>query len=525
MYFPFGWGTLSAGGSSSEELQYVRVPHVPFADCASAYGIAGTYQEGMIICTGEAGKDSCQGDSGGPMVTYKSPNNCEPIQWGVVSWGVGCAEEGKPGVYTNTAWYRSWLRQTMSGAEECEDIPTTAEVTTSEYFTQTWSAPWTAPEWEDRYFDVSIPLESGVSSGTINFPGESSYYGYNTRLRYHIFGGEVTLQFSSFVVESLYDGVSITFQRENNVAEEFLFSDSGSNDDYVASERAGSSEECDGRFSDFDSCYGADFDGDHGGPFVENASTWVGSGSGNITIEIFTDYYGNYAGFELDWSVSQEDESTTAEPTTAEPTTTEPTTEQATTTEVDPCATLACSHACYVDANDEGHCACPKGLDVGEDGLTCEENSEDNSETNEVSDQFIDPEDGTWRPLIGHPEYCVVKKYSSYSVGQPYQVGVCNASKRKSKFAYDEETGFLRHHSDKLEWNNFCVTAQDGNGSRLQTAVCDASDESMLWDYDSTNGHVHLRSDRKRCIVVGPIPTDSWMKISNKCATNAFGRF
>ena len=162
---------------------------------------------------------------------------------------------------------------------------------------------------------------------------------------------------------------------------------------------------------------------------------------------------------------------------------------------------------------------------MGEDGLTCEENSEDNSEPNEVSDQFIDPEDGTWRPLIGHPEYCVVKKYSAYSVGQPYQVGVCNADKRKSKFAYDVETGFLHHHSDRTEWTNFCVTAQDGNKSRLKTAICDASDDSMIWDYDSTNGHVHLRSDRKRCIVVGPIPGDSWMKISNRCATNAFGRF
>ena len=40
---------------------------------------------------------------------------------------------------------------------------------------------------------------------------------------------------------------------------------------------------------------------------------------------------------------------------------------------IKPCAALACSHACYVDDNDEGHCACPKSLVVGEDGLTCEE--------------------------------------------------------------------------------------------------------------------------------------------------------
>jgi hypothetical protein len=163
-------------------------------------------------------------------------------------------------------------------------------------------------------------------------------------------------------------------------------------------------------------------------------------------------------------------------------------------------------------------------MDVGADGLTCEFNQEDESEV-DVLDQFIDPEDGTWRPLLGFPDMCVIKKYSSYSVGQPYEVSICNPNKRKTKFAYDAETGFLRHQSDKTEWNNFCVKANDNNNSRLVVAVCDANDATMTWDYDSLNGHVHLRSDRKRCIVVGPIPGDSWMKISNKCATNAFGRF
>ena len=118
LYFPFGWGTTSAGGSVSEELQYVRVPHVSFADCAAFYGsMLNGYEDNMIICTGESGKDSCQGDSGGPMVTYKNQNNCEPVQWGVVSWGIGCAQAGKPGVYTNTAYYRGWLTETMDSYE------------------------------------------------------------------------------------------------------------------------------------------------------------------------------------------------------------------------------------------------------------------------------------------------------------------------------------------------------------------------------------------------------------------------
>ena len=107
-------------------------------------------------------------------------------------------------------------------------------------------------------------------------------------------------------------------------------------------------------------------------------------------------------------------------------------------------------------------------------------------------------------------------------------MGLCNADKRKSLFAYDTETGLLRYNSDKEEWNNFCVKANDGNNSRLQVAVCDSNDTTMIWDFDSSNGHVHLAVNRSRCIVVGPISGDDgamWMKISNKCASNTFGKF
>ena len=52
------------------------------------------------------GKDSCQGDSGGPLVCDL---NKQAVLVGVVSYGGGCGEEGKPGIYANVNYFKNWL--------------------------------------------------------------------------------------------------------------------------------------------------------------------------------------------------------------------------------------------------------------------------------------------------------------------------------------------------------------------------------------------------------------------------------
>lgn len=84
----------------------VTVPTVTRQKCQDAYGPQNPITDRMI-CAGitEGGKDSCQGDSGGPLTAHG-------VLQGLVSWGYGCARPKYPGVYTNVANLRSWIKET-----------------------------------------------------------------------------------------------------------------------------------------------------------------------------------------------------------------------------------------------------------------------------------------------------------------------------------------------------------------------------------------------------------------------------
>jgi len=121
--FTSGWGTLSSGGSSTNNLQYVRVPAITNAQCNTAYG--GSITDAMICAgyPGVGGKDACQGDSGGPFVCNDNGN---AVIAGVVSWGNGCALADFPGVYARTTTALSWIQSNMGSSGSCAVAPTTA---------------------------------------------------------------------------------------------------------------------------------------------------------------------------------------------------------------------------------------------------------------------------------------------------------------------------------------------------------------------------------------------------------------
>jgi trypsin len=99
----YGWGDTKGTGPANR-FQKVLVPVLGDAYCSNVYAAYGYVPNGEI-CAGykEGGKDSCQGDSGGPLVLNGR-------LFGVVSWGIGCADAGNPGVYAQVATYASALQ-------------------------------------------------------------------------------------------------------------------------------------------------------------------------------------------------------------------------------------------------------------------------------------------------------------------------------------------------------------------------------------------------------------------------------
>ncbi|XP_064412985.1 coagulation factor VII [Latimeria chalumnae] len=105
-----GWGQLNEKGPVALVLQRIELPRIKTQECIEHSGMNVTEN---MFCAGylEGIQDSCKGDSGGPHATkYKNT-------WfltGLVSWGKGCANRGKYGVYTRVSRYLDWLKKHIS---------------------------------------------------------------------------------------------------------------------------------------------------------------------------------------------------------------------------------------------------------------------------------------------------------------------------------------------------------------------------------------------------------------------------
>ncbi|XP_023332085.1 trypsin [Eurytemora carolleeae] len=113
-----GWGHLKAKGSGiPDKLREVSVLVLHDESCKTMLeGFPWDPTTSTMICAGGEEEDACQGDSGGPLVC-QDDSGVECLA-GVVSWGVGCATPGVPGVYTNVRKYVDWIEKSMQESSE-----------------------------------------------------------------------------------------------------------------------------------------------------------------------------------------------------------------------------------------------------------------------------------------------------------------------------------------------------------------------------------------------------------------------
>jgi secreted trypsin-like serine protease len=112
-----GFGATSSDGSEMpDRMQSAKVPVTTDEECAKDYD-DGSFDPKTMVCAGypQGGTDTCGGDSGGPLLA--------PVRGGfrlagATSFGDGCAEAGKPGVYARVAEgpIRDWLKAAVPEA-------------------------------------------------------------------------------------------------------------------------------------------------------------------------------------------------------------------------------------------------------------------------------------------------------------------------------------------------------------------------------------------------------------------------
>ncbi|KAF2365567.1 Serine proteases trypsin domain [Trinorchestia longiramus] len=111
-----GWGKDSFdNGNYQTVMKSVTLPLVEHNQCQSMMrqtrlGVWFELHSSFVCAGGELGKDACSSDGGGPLACPRRGSTTgEYLLVGITAWGIGCGEDGVPGVYASTVADRSWI--------------------------------------------------------------------------------------------------------------------------------------------------------------------------------------------------------------------------------------------------------------------------------------------------------------------------------------------------------------------------------------------------------------------------------
>ncbi|XP_011642656.1 trypsin-7-like [Pogonomyrmex barbatus] len=112
-----GWGRVHIRGEPSQFLRQATLKVMSFEVCKNTS--FGEHLTESMMCAYNDNTDACQGDSGGPLLNQRADGKYEII--GIVSWGVGCADPGIPGVYVKNTDYLNWIKYHSRDGIYCVD--------------------------------------------------------------------------------------------------------------------------------------------------------------------------------------------------------------------------------------------------------------------------------------------------------------------------------------------------------------------------------------------------------------------
>ncbi|CAK1587600.1 unnamed protein product [Parnassius mnemosyne] len=121
--FASGWGKDKYGQAGQYQviLKKIDLPIVDRQVCQrqlrrTRLGRHFNLHSSFICAGGERDKDTCNGDGGSPLVCPIEFQKERYMQSGMVAWGIGCGEDGTPGVYVDVAGLRDWIDMNVAAA-------------------------------------------------------------------------------------------------------------------------------------------------------------------------------------------------------------------------------------------------------------------------------------------------------------------------------------------------------------------------------------------------------------------------